>query len=181
VFARERLIWLRHRLASMSAAEVGHRVREEVRRRTGRLRTPDFKAAARSGTKLPVIPGLVEGLDAVADVPELIDDWREVFERARRRHFHFLGRDWPQPPPVELWHADPVTGGTWPARTYCFAIPYRHHASLGDVKYVWELNRLQFLQPIAALARATGDRAAAMFCLDTLASWLEGNPRTGTG
>ena len=48
-----------------------------------------------------------------------------------------------------------MTGGLWPGSDqFCFDIAYRHERALGDVKYVWEFNRLQFLQPLAAAVDA---------------------------
>ncbi len=80
--------------------------------------------------------------------------------------FSALGREWPRRSPenlfpAELWRLDPVTGKLWPgAETYCFDIPYRHERERGDIKYVWEINRLQFLHPLAAQFVLTGDAQA---------------------
>ena len=65
-----------------------------------------------------------------------------------------------------------------PGRTdiYCFDIDYRSERRLGDVKYVWEFNRLQFLQPVAALAAYDRDDSLADFCLAEIESWIDANP-----
>jgi len=48
-----------------------------------------------------------------------------------------------------------VTGGLWPGpETPSGDIDYRRQTSLGSVKYVWEINRLQFLQSILKLGNA---------------------------
>src|SRR5260221_2834075 len=52
----------------------------------------------------------------------------------------------------------------------------RHAPDQGDIKYVWELNRLQYLQPIAALAALDGDADLARFCRDEIESWIGANP-----
>ncbi|WGF86898.1 heparinase II/III domain-containing protein [Marinivivus vitaminiproducens] len=172
--ALERITWLRNRLASMSGPEIVHRVREQALRQLGKRRPPQVEAG---DGPLRMIPGLRDGVLALKDDPVLLSEWREVYERAQAGRFRFLGLDWPErandPNP---WHRDPVTGGLWARDAYCFDVPYRHAPGLGDVKFVWEVNRLQFLQPIAALAVATGDPAPARFCLETLASWLDANP-----
>ena len=46
---------------------------------------------------------------------------------------------------------------------------------MGDAKYLWELNRLQYLQPIAALAKLQRDATLQEFCLTEISSWMEGN------
>src|SRR5690606_36236714 len=70
--------------------------------------------------------------------------------------FVALGRDWPPAAsdalfPAERWRLDPVTGRLWRGRdAYTFGIDFRHVRSIGDIKYVWEFNRLQMLPVLAA-------------------------------
>ncbi|WP_313192842.1 alginate lyase family protein [Shinella zoogloeoides] len=93
-----------------------------------------------------------------------------------------LGADWPLRDPGKpfsptIWRLDPVTGGLWPgSEVYCFDIPYRHERMLGDIKYVWEYNRLQFLQPLAADAALTGNPDAIAAIEAAIGSWYEANP-----
>jgi hypothetical protein len=80
-------------------------------------------------------------------------------------------------PPSEFWLCDPVSGETWPgADAYCFAIEYRRAMERGDVKYVCELNRLQFLHPVAAEIARAGDVSLIRWAFRMLASWAEANP-----
>ena len=73
------------------------------------------------------------------------------------------------------WTRSPA--GFWPGSDkYCFDISYRHERKLGDIKYVWEFNRLQFLQPVAAYAGLTGDREALAFIEAAISSWYHANP-----
>ena len=78
----------------------------------------------------------------------------QSIEAIREGDFELLGRSWPQSnqagwsqgnPSPDFWFCDPVSGERWPGpERYCFSINYRRPAlPLGDVKYVWELNRLQ--------------------------------------
>src|SRR3954470_17502077 len=47
------------------------------------------------------------------------------------------------------WHRDPATGAEWP-QGLALGVDYRHDADrLGDVKPIWDLNRLQFALPLA--------------------------------
>jgi len=160
----------------MSTAEILHRIIEQAKRATDR-RT-DFNAvlsSALAGDITP-LPGLATGLSALANDLTLREQWREIARRDASGELHLLGTDWPRLPVERRWHLDPVTGGTWPADVYCFDISYRQAKHLGDVKYVWELNRLQYLQPIAALAAIEGDVDLARACVGDVVSWINANP-----
>jgi len=170
-----RLRWYRHRLAAMSMPEVAHRVEEQVKRRAARGRKHAFESWVRDGA-LPVLPGLVAGLDALAAQPETVAAWQRLRAEVEGGRFRLLNQDWPQQGDVPDWHLDPVTGRHWPADIYCFDIPYRHTDAIGDVKYVWELGRMQYLQPLAALARLEQDDALAALCARHLESWIDRNP-----
>ena len=77
----------------------------------------------------------------------------------------------------KLFLLDPVTGSGWPkADSYCFDVPYRNVSDRGDVKYLWEINRLQFLQVAAAEARLTEDQSLASRILEIFSVWMEANP-----
>jgi uncharacterized heparinase superfamily protein len=168
--------WYRNRLASMSAAEIRHRAIEQVKRAVDRH--TDFNVSLSSAPMggIARLPGLAGGLSALANDLALREQWREIARRAASGDLHLLGADWPRSPVERRWHLDPVTGGTWPADAYCFDIPYRRAEHLGDVKYVWELNRLQYLQPIAALAAIENDADLTRACVGDVVSWIDANP-----
>lgn len=168
--------WYAHRLAAMSGAEVGHRISEQAKRWVSRLHHPDLAASIRS-ERLPSLPAMAQGLAALKHEEALLNHWREIAQRVREGRVRLLGLEWPGNEDDQLpWHLDPVTGRQWPAQRYCFAIPYRHSPEMGDVKYVWELNRLQFLQPIAALAAVENDSELTRFCIETVDDWIAANP-----
>ena len=81
-------------------------------------------------------------------------------------------------PSPTIWLRDPTKGCCWPgADIYCFNVNFRHASEkFGDVKYVRELNRLQFLHPIAAHVAATGDTTLTRWAFQILASWMAANP-----
>ena len=57
------------------------------------------------------------------------------------------------PPPPDFWHVDPEDGELFPQReTYCFDVSFRHGLDTREIKRIWELNRLQFMVPLAANA-----------------------------
>ncbi len=168
--------WYRHRLASMSPPEIVHRVREGVRRRADRGAASRLRRTVYADAALPSLPGLAEGLAAWAVPPALAAEWAGDLRRAVSGRFYLLGRQWPACGRDARWHLDPVTGRAWPQSAYCFDIDYRHAPDMGDVKYVWELGRLQYLQPVAALAFKRQSRVLARFCIAELESWIDGNP-----
>jgi len=171
--------WYIHRLRAMSPAEIVHRFGEKAKKTRARGRLEGAKRYVLPGP-VPMLPGLAKNL-AAASQPlrqEIADAARFILSG----HFEALGVAWPRRDisnqfPPEVWRLDPVTGGLWPgADKYCFDIPYRHERKLGDIKYVWEFNRLQFLQPVAAHAGLTADREALAFIEAAISSWYHANP-----
>ena len=171
--------WYINRLRAMSPAEIVHRVGEKAKKTRARGRLEGSKRYVLPGA-MPVLPGLAKILAGASEPlrQEIADAARFILSG----HFEALGVAWPQRDlsnqfPPEVWRLDPVTGGLWPgADKYCFDIPYRHERKLGDIKYAWEFNRLQFLQPVAAHACLTGDREALAFIETAIASWYHANP-----
>lgn len=170
-----RLQWYRHRLAAMTTAEIVHRVQEQVKRRLSRYWKPDFNRFIRADT-LPVLPLLADGVTRILADDDLRARWTGLREDVRAGRLSFLHVEWPAFIGVPDWQLDPVTGRHWPTTTYCHDIPYRHADAIGDVKYVWEIGRLQYLQPLAALAHAEQDADLAAMCLRHLESWIDANP-----
>jgi hypothetical protein len=168
--------WHKSRLAAMSMSEVGHRVAEQTARLSGRR-------FSREWTEIPA-----EG--RIAQLPYIRGAWSEmpgalkvrVAEQAGKTiagKFELLGVSWlhtpEMPPALEFWHLD-EKGIPWSnPDQYCFDISYR--ASSGrEIKHVWEINRLQFLVPLAVHARLTGDSRINKLVLGIISSWMQGNP-----
>ncbi len=174
--------WYRNRLAAMSAAEIAHRMEEQARRRISRLYLPGSVTGFNgAGFDLPLWPGLADGVGRIAGDARLLSDWVENARLVRAGQLSFLGIDWPKPDEAAAdtmpdWHLDPATGQRWPDDRYCFDISYRHADEFGDVKNVWELSRLQYLQPVAAYALVSEDAAAVTTCEEHLTSWVAANP-----
>ena len=170
----DQLAWYYHRFRAMGGTEVAHRVGEAVKRRLSRFSRSGWDAFDLGDGEVPFLPPRDGALDQLA--PGLVNRWRQAADAAQRGDVCLLGQKWPAKRGGGRWHQDPVTGGAWPARAYCFDVSYRRERELGDVKYVWELNRLQFLQPVAALAAYERDDALAAFCLDEIEDWIDANP-----
>ena len=172
-----KLGWYINRLRSMGPAEIAHRVLEAVRKRRSRNRHEGWDRYAPGA--LPALPGLREAV-LKADVP-MRTAIAEAAAGVIAGQFEALGRRWPEDQvrgfPAALWRRDPVTGGAWPGpETYTHDIDFRHDGSRGDVKYVWEINRLQQLMPLATHIALTGDAVALGVVETIIASWYAANP-----
>ncbi len=173
------LVWYVNRLRAMSTTEVVHRIAEKASKSRAKGRREGWERYQVPGP-LPRLAGLVENL---ARAPEQVKrEIRAASASILSGRYEALGAGWPERAPEnlfppEIWRLDPVTGGLWPgAEKYCFDIPYRHERVLGDVKYVWEFNRLQFLQPLAADAALTGNKKAIAAIEAAVESWYAANP-----
>jgi hypothetical protein len=173
------LRWYINRLRSMGPAEVVHRIGESSRKSFVR-RNLDTWTYADDGGAVPSLPGIA--IDPHSASPKLAAAIRAESEQILDGHFSALGRIWPKRPPANLfpadvWSLDPVTGGHWQAAdAFCFDIRYRRERTLGDVKYVWEFNKLQFLQPLAADFALSGNRRALAAIEAAIDSWGDANP-----
>lgn len=171
------LAWYIRRLTSMSPPEVAHRVVEQVKRKSSRGRPHAW-----AGRSQPprILEGLRQGFAQHAG-EAFRARVQEAAQLALSGRFHALGVDWPQRSPHDLfpadvWRLDPVTGKSWPTGMFCFDLPYRHERVLGDIKYVWEFNRLQHLQPLAAAYALNGDPVALEAVRKGVQSWIDANP-----
>lgn len=174
-----RLGWYINRLRSMEPAEVIHRLGEAVKKRASKGRHEGW-ARYPAADALRTLPGLRDRILAAG--PDAREAISTAVTATLAGGFTALGRDWPQRDPADLfpqnlWRFDPVTGGDWPgAEVYALDIDFRHDGSRGDIKYVWEINRLQFLVPLAADVLLTGNPAALTAIATAIASWHTANP-----
>ncbi len=174
-----KLGWYLNRLRNMEPAEVLHRLAEKRRKIVSRYRDGGWARYPSPGLR-PVFPQWREALLMAAPAQ------RRAIEAAARDalegRFSALGQKWPvRDPkhlyPAEFWRFDPVTGTLWPgAKTYTFAIDFRHSNRRGDIKYVWEANRLQQLPVLAAHLVLTGDDRARTAIEAAIGSWHSANP-----
>ncbi len=173
------LRWYLARLKNMEPAEIVHRVSEKSKKLYSKNRHEGWQRYKVERPTIPVIPGLADALSAGAD-DKARKQISNIANDIMAGHFAALGQEWP---PFSfangssaVWHRDPVTGAFWPSDIYCFDIGYRHAHDIGDVKYVWEFQRLQFLQAVAAHAFLTNDAAALAFIEQAIVSWYGANP-----
>ncbi len=161
----------------MSIPEIWHRVCEQLKRAVSRYYLPSGVKNYTSNDSLPVFPILHKVLNSNLQINKhLLDEWSTLANSVKNNDFQFLGIRWPTDLTNQIWHLDPITQDQWPADQYCYHINYRNTDQYGDVKYIWELNRLQYLQPLAILAAINDDKDLSLFCLGQIESWIDANP-----
>ena len=196
-----------HKLRAMSAAEIGSRLgyrafltSEAVRHRRGHFVRGDRLMRALSGEvataePLAAILSLRErravkffpGAADRAEMRRLFETtYRTELESARshadsvmRHEFEFFGERFQYGPKIE-WHADPPSGRSWPRTYHRSVLVDGGDTGYGDVKYVWELNRHQFLIDRGKACFLFDDAAAGAELLRLVADWRTDNPY-GTG
>lgn len=171
--------WYLARLKNMSAAELLHRVTEKNKKLLAKNRLEGWSRYEVGSPTVPAIPGLAQALRA-GETPPARGQIENCARKIMGGQFSALGQEWPrfsfEDDARAVWNLDPVTGGSWPSDIYCFEVGYRGATGIGDVKYVWEFQRLQFLQPVAAHAFLTQDAKALDFIEQAVNSWFEASP-----
>jgi uncharacterized heparinase superfamily protein len=160
----------------MSPREIVHRLSEQAKRQALRRQAARWDAFDATPGALKTLPAFFAMLHAKRSLA-FEGLLQSVVADTLGGGFSALGVEWPKRTAWRdsAWFLDPVTGKSWPgAETFCFDIEYRHNPDFGDVKYVWEANRLQFLQPVAMLALS--DPKLARFAIDTVLAWMDANP-----
>jgi hypothetical protein len=160
----------------MSAAEIVHRVIEAATKQTARRHNGGWEAVEPSGP-LCMIPGIRSRiLTSSSDLSALIAC---EADNVRAGRFCLLGAGWPKPPSIPpdpwFWSIDPENGEPFPQwDAYTFDISVRH-SDAREMKWVSELNRLQFLVPLAADA-VLKNHDGSVLLNGMISSWMVGNP-----
>jgi hypothetical protein len=190
------------RLRAVSAAEIAHRVRYQAycaleRRAHGRgtLAAPD---RLRNGLRRSIrddpqwIERLLQGrfnmstafYAGVVERPATLSHFERDYARERAAaiveadrvlggEVFFFGQAFPLV--RGRWNHDPVTGAEWPRR-YHRDVPTGQWRTYGDVKFVWELNRHQFLTDLGRAAFLTGDAKYVAAVTSLVDDWAADNP-----
>ncbi|MDD5757820.1 MAG: alginate lyase family protein [Desulfobulbaceae bacterium] len=72
------------------------------------------------------------------------------------------------------WHKDYKSGFSWPP-AYIRSIEYNNPERPSDVKFPWEVSRMQWLIPVGQAYLLTGDERYALKARDVLTSWIDNN------
>jgi hypothetical protein len=166
----------------MSAAEVTWRVREQAVRRAWASRQVRPGQIAALPPLTAVLPSENRRFtsplpaDAASRVP---DDARTAIilaaDRLLKGEWEVLGHvrtDLERPD----WFHDPVTGRRSAPDAYAFSLDQRDESVVGNVKQVWEVNRLQHLTLLSVAWYLTGTDAYAERVAEQLMSWWRENP-----
>lgn len=179
------LRWYASRLRSMSVGELGWRLGRSVAGQLEQLRSdgtdwslafPDFArddalARLRDSEGRPVLLDRARAGRIAARQPALATALLEAADRAASMRFGYFGyAEVELPKPVD-WHFDPLANVSWDASP---KIDYR--AANADVKWIWELNRLQHLPWLAQAWLITGAVGYGTAAFEQLDSWIEQNP-----
>jgi hypothetical protein len=177
-----KLSWYTRRLGRMSPAEAAWRVREQAVRRAWARRQvrpgdldsiPPLPAARPSSERrfTAVLPPSAAKLVPDRAVSAIISD----ADRMLKGEWEMLGvvrTDMERPD----WFRDPVTGRRSAPEAYAFSLDQRDESAVGNIKQVWEVNRLQHLTLLAAAWYLTGVDAYAVRVAEQLQSWWRENP-----
>lgn len=171
-----RVAWAVRRVAVMSAPEIGFRLSTALRER---LAEAGERLRPSAGQSLP--EALLRAKFLTAREPQLFEP---PVERDAAHDAHLLAGEAPvfgswvgvRPEP-EFWRTDPASGAVWAPVPYR-QLDYRPGNATGDVRRVWELNRLQHLFGLAVVAHQDpAQRAAAVGLLERdLHAWYVANP-----
>lgn len=164
----EKLRWKARRLKLMTAAEIGWRIGQSARTKL---------EAAGFGLCKPLAPEGQTGAAWLAELPRQFDSRRytQSADRILAGRFDVFALE-----SVELgfppnWHRDPKTGTEVPA-VFGKSIDYRDETAVGDVKYLWEVNRHLELVTLAQAWHLTGTQRYALACRTLIESWLDQCP-----
>jgi hypothetical protein len=106
-----------------------------------------------------------------------LDKARAIADSIARHEIEFFGRQFAFGARID-WHADPESGAQWP-QVYHRDVPVSTRV-FGDAKYVWELNRHQFLVDLAKIAFLDGSERHRLVLQDLVVDWQRAAPY-GTG
>lgn len=180
-----RLGWYSRRLRSMGVREVLSRATRSAKALRSRVADAPHVSDLigshdsevilerfRSGVDRPVLLDRQRAQAIRDDNPAFVASLVGAADRAVQNSFQFFGY-----PAVTLtspidWHYDPLSDIHWPN------LPSRrinHRVGAGDVKWIWELNRLQHLPWLAQAWLFTGDSRYERAAFEHLDSWIEQN------
>ena len=192
------------KLTAMSPAEIGGRARltgleavERCRYRLGRLapadrlrRAIDGSSASRSDWQQRLLetrrerpvrffpsveePERMRALFAGAYAEEGRQT-RAAADEVKGRRYGFFGETFTIPS-GDGWRTDPVSGRRWPDGYHGDMPVSAGDVGCGDVKYVWEVNRHQFLVDLGKAWFIFRDAAAAADLRTIVLDWHEANP-----
>lgn len=173
------LRWYINRLRAMDAREVMYRVVELAHRTAGRRKSGRWPVASDAHASPVDHVGALFAPHAIpADIRAAV---AHEAASVRLGRFKLLGQRWPDvsswPPSSAFWHAAPTEASAPDYATdYCADASFHSVAAGRDLKRIWEINRLQFLLPLAVVFRLSGQDADRDLAFSTIFAWMDANP-----
>ena len=163
-----RLQWTLSRLRAMTAREFGFRLRRKVQ--------GDVERAG-IGLARPSEPAGVCGRPWVAPLPRgfEVERYRLAADRILDGRFDVFALENARLGFPPRWNVDPKTGIEAPLE-FGFGLDYRDAARVGDIKYLWEVNRHLELVTLAQAWHLTADERYARGARILVDSWLKDCP-----
>ena len=106
-------------------------------------------------------------------VPENLNQYRSLWLENTVQLFD-PGKQYPLGQPVQ-WLVDPATRIKTPMK-FGRSIDYRDDQTVGEIKYLWEVGRHQFLVPMAICVASDKDEVLKARLESHLSTWMEQNP-----
>jgi hypothetical protein len=165
---QSRLKWTLSRLRAMSAREVGFRLRRKVQGDAERVGI---------GLAHPSQPAGVSGHPWVLPLPRAFDTSRytRAADRILAGRFDVFALGDAQLGFPPRWNVDPKTGIEAPLE-FGLGLDYRNTARVGDIKYLWEINRHLELVTLAQAWHLTAEERYAQGAKALIDSWIEACP-----
>lgn len=170
------LRWLRNRLSVMSRREIQFRVLRLVQHKAEKLRfqipflnthpTPILCGGVElfSARSVLEIAGFDNGIDLSEQCEKLLENKLALFDSTQ---YVSIGE------PID-WLIDPKTKVSSP-KIYGKSIDYRNDSLVGDIKYLWEFGRHQYLVPLTIDCLITDDPKLYSKLSEFIDSWLDQN------
>lgn len=96
-------------------------------------------------------------------------------EQALQHKVNLLGSGLVSLGAVIDWYKDYKSGFSWPC-AYIKSIDYRNPERPSDVKFPWEVSRMQWLIPVGQAYLLTGNEKYALAVKEILSDWIDKNP-----
>ncbi len=153
---RTRVLWYLKRFRTMSVQEVGYRVKNSLKKKLDNWNKAEFCPSGK-----------------ISEYPKPILYLPEITHPITLKEYSIFGITLPIDETIN-WHLD-ITNNTEFPKDFSFSIDTRTGKN-GNVKVVWEINRLQFLSAICLQYDHSQDSKYLDQFMNIIISWKDANP-----
>jgi hypothetical protein len=178
------LTWYINRLKTMSVREVGFRL---IRLTWGMVENLNWVQSHKTQSikKIEILPStLNERLRDIFPWNSEKEFFTKLFIKEETKTIQNNNNASPFPvfeervdltKPIINWHRDPKNGNSWPLIN-SESIDIRDAKNIGEVDYVWRVNRCQHLIDLAQSSYILNDFQLRNIVLDQIVDWIKSNP-----